>query len=129
MKSVFFCRDPIQGPDVIRSQYRNPQNFLLDQDSLNTREDKRAGMMFFCDYGTPRRLEEHARLWLPYLQVVKSRTSTYSTPQPIRNRVNENGEFVYITPLHRRTRARNNSLRTKPPSLSGEDPDYPQRDL
>ncbi|KAK9573151.1 hypothetical protein V6Z98_001692 [Aspergillus fumigatus] len=31
---VFFCRDPIQGPDVIRSQYRNPQNFLLDHNSL-----------------------------------------------------------------------------------------------
>ncbi|KAJ5674289.1 catalase [Penicillium maclennaniae] len=33
-KPVFFCRDPIQGPDVIRSQYRNPQNFLLDLNSL-----------------------------------------------------------------------------------------------
>lgn len=31
---IFFCRDPIQGPDVIRSQYRKPQNFLLDYDSL-----------------------------------------------------------------------------------------------
>ncbi|KAK5947795.1 hypothetical protein OHC33_011165 [Knufia fluminis] len=27
---VFFCRDPIQGPDVIRSQGRRPDNFLLD---------------------------------------------------------------------------------------------------
>ncbi|KAK3339908.1 catalase-like domain-containing protein [Lasiosphaeria hispida] len=26
------CRDPIQGPDVIRSQQRNPKNFLLDYD-------------------------------------------------------------------------------------------------
>lgn len=34
LKPVFFCRDPIQGPDVIRSQYRNPQNFLLDHNSL-----------------------------------------------------------------------------------------------
>lgn len=33
-KPVFFCRDPIQGPDVIRSQYRNPKNFLLDKNSL-----------------------------------------------------------------------------------------------
>ncbi|KAK4999643.1 hypothetical protein LTR28_013312 [Elasticomyces elasticus] len=30
---VFFCRDPIQGPDVIRSQSRNPRNFLLDYDA------------------------------------------------------------------------------------------------
>jgi catalase len=34
IQPVFFCRDPIQGPDVIRSQYRNPQNFLLDYNSL-----------------------------------------------------------------------------------------------
>ncbi|KAJ3054262.1 hypothetical protein HK097_002247 [Rhizophlyctis rosea] len=27
---IFFCRDPIQGPDVIRSQQRNPGNFLID---------------------------------------------------------------------------------------------------
>jgi catalase len=55
---VFFCRDPIQGPDVIRSQYRNPQNFLLDYNSLfdllaNTPEGNHAGMMFFSDHGTP----------------------------------------------------------------------------
>ncbi|KAJ6035711.1 uncharacterized protein N7446_010473 [Penicillium canescens] len=55
---VFFCRDPIQGPDVIRSQYRNPQNFLLDHNSLfdllaNTPEGNHAGMMFFSDHGTP----------------------------------------------------------------------------
>ncbi|KAI4251702.1 MAG: hypothetical protein L6R42_008278, partial [Xanthoria sp. 1 TBL-2021] len=30
---IFFCRDPIQGPDVIRSQSRNPKNFLLDYDA------------------------------------------------------------------------------------------------
>lgn len=34
VQPVFFCRDPIQGPDVIRSQSRNPQNFLLDHNSL-----------------------------------------------------------------------------------------------
>ena len=34
VQPVFFCRDPIQGPDVIRSQARNPQNFLLDHNSL-----------------------------------------------------------------------------------------------
>lgn len=34
MQPIFFCRDPIQGPDVIRSQQRNPANFLLDYNSL-----------------------------------------------------------------------------------------------
>lgn len=55
---VFFCRDPIQGPDVIRSQSRNPKNFLLDYNSLFdllalTPEANHAGMMFFSDHGTP----------------------------------------------------------------------------
>ncbi|KAF5532581.1 catalase [Fusarium mexicanum] len=46
---VFFCRDPIQGPDVIRSQSCNPTNFLL----ANTPEANHAGLMFFSDHGTP----------------------------------------------------------------------------
>lgn len=55
---VFFCRDPIQGPDVIRSQSRNPRNFLLDYDATfdllgNTPEGNHAGLMFFSDHGTP----------------------------------------------------------------------------
>ncbi|CRJ99258.1 hypothetical protein BN1723_017096, partial [Verticillium longisporum] len=55
---VFFCRDPLQGPDVIRSQSRNPSNFLLDFDALfdllaNTPESNHAGLMFFSDHGTP----------------------------------------------------------------------------
>lgn len=48
---IFFCRDPIQGPDVIRSQARSPKNFLLDYNSLfdllaNSPEGNHAGMMF-----------------------------------------------------------------------------------
>ncbi|KAK0752858.1 catalase-like domain-containing protein [Schizothecium vesticola] len=55
---VFFCRDPIQGPDVIRSQYRNPVTGLLDFNSLfdllaHTPEGNHAGLMFFSDHGTP----------------------------------------------------------------------------
>lgn len=55
---IFFCRDPIQGPDVIRSQARNPKNFLLDYDATFdllgcTPEGNHAGLMFFSDHGTP----------------------------------------------------------------------------
>lgn len=58
LQPIFFCRDPIQGPDVIRSQSRNPDNFLLNYDSLFdllalTPEANHAGMMFFSDHGTP----------------------------------------------------------------------------
>ncbi|KAG5661478.1 hypothetical protein KAF25_005600 [Fusarium avenaceum] len=31
---IIFCRNPIQVPDGIRSQSRNPANFLLDHDAL-----------------------------------------------------------------------------------------------
>src|SRR5690348_4856036 len=59
LQPVFFCRDPLQGPDVIRSQQRNPRNFFVDYDSLfdflaNVPESNHAGMMFFSDHGTPR---------------------------------------------------------------------------
>ncbi|KAK3368429.1 catalase-like domain-containing protein [Podospora didyma] len=52
---VFFYRDPIQGPDVIWSQSRNPKNFLLDYDALfgllaNTPEANHASLIFFSDY-------------------------------------------------------------------------------
>ncbi len=55
---IFFCRDPGLGPDVIRSQQRNPSNFLLNFDSLfdflaNVPESLHAATMFFSDYGTP----------------------------------------------------------------------------
>ncbi|KAF5245489.1 hypothetical protein FANTH_7322 [Fusarium anthophilum] len=46
---VFFCRDPIPGPDVIRSQFRNPTNVFL----ANASEANHAGLMFFSDHGTP----------------------------------------------------------------------------
>ncbi|KAF5980476.1 catalase [Fusarium bulbicola] len=54
---VFFCRDPIQGPDVIRPQSCSPTNFLLDHDALldfltNTPEANHVGLMFFSDHGT-----------------------------------------------------------------------------
>ncbi|PSK51616.1 Catalase-1 isoform B [Elsinoe australis] len=55
---IFFCRDPIQGPHVIRSQARNPKNFLLDYDATFdllgcTPEGNHAGLMFFSDHDTP----------------------------------------------------------------------------
>ncbi|KAF2771367.1 heme-dependent catalase [Teratosphaeria nubilosa] len=53
-----FTRDPLAGPDVIRSQYRNPKNFLLDYDATFdllgcTAEGNHADLMFFSDHGTP----------------------------------------------------------------------------
>lgn len=55
---VFFARDPMQGPDIIRSQSRNPKTFLPDFDATfdflaNVPEGNHAGTMFFSDSGHP----------------------------------------------------------------------------
>ncbi|KAI8916784.1 catalase-like domain-containing protein [Powellomyces hirtus] len=55
---IFFVRDPMLGPDVIRSQQRNPSNFLVDWDSCfdflaNVPESMHAATMLFSDHGTP----------------------------------------------------------------------------
>ncbi|KAJ5130085.1 uncharacterized protein N7515_006124 [Penicillium bovifimosum] len=114
---VFFCRDPIQGPDVIRSQYRNPQNFLLDHNSLfdllaHTPEGNHAGMMFFSDHGTPQGWRHnhgygcHTFKW-----------------------VNKNGEFVYIKYHFLANHGQKQFTADEAMRLSGEDPDYSKRDL
>ncbi|EQK97700.1 catalase [Ophiocordyceps sinensis CO18] len=114
---VFFCRDPIQGPDVIRSQYRNPSNFLLDHDALfdllaNTPEANHAGLMFFSDHGTPRgwRFNHgygcHAFKW-----------------------VNKKGEFVYIKYHFIANHGQKQFTEDEAVQMCGEDPDYSKRDL
>lgn len=55
---VFFVRDPALGPDAIRSQQRNPENFLLDYDALFdflacVPESLHCATMFFSNRGTP----------------------------------------------------------------------------
>ncbi|KAJ6256455.1 hypothetical protein Dda_8956 [Drechslerella dactyloides] len=106
---VFFCRDPIQGPDVIRSQQRNPANFLLDFNSLfdflaNVPENNHAGMMFFSDHGTP----------------VGWRFS---------HGVNADGKFVYIKYHFRADHGQKQFMWSEAVKVSGEDPDYSKRDL
>lgn len=114
---VFFCRDPIQGPDVIRSQYRNPTNFLLDHDALfdllaNTPEANHAGLMFFSDHGTPQgwRFNHgygcHTFKW-----------------------VNSNGEFVYIKYHFIAKHGQKQFTDSEAMQMCGEDPDYSKRDL
>ncbi|KAJ5982294.1 hypothetical protein N7451_012394 [Penicillium sp. IBT 35674x] len=116
-KPVFFCRDPIQGPDVIRSQYRNPQNFLLDHNSLfdllaNTPEGNHAGMMFFSDHGTPQGWRHnhgygcHTFKW-----------------------VNKDGDFVYIKYHFLANHRQKQFTADEAMRLSGEDPGYSKRGL
>ncbi|KAH7035718.1 catalase-like domain-containing protein [Microdochium trichocladiopsis] len=114
---IFFCRDPIQGPDVIRSQSRNPANFLLDFDALfdllaNTPEGNHAGMMFFSDHGTPQGWRNnhgygcHTFKW-----------------------VNKNGEFVYIKYHFIAKHGQKTFTDEEAVAMCGRDPDYSKRDL
>ncbi|KAF7139770.1 hypothetical protein CNMCM5793_008135 [Aspergillus hiratsukae] len=114
---VFFCRDPIQGPDVIRSQYRNPTNFLLDYNSLfdllaNSPEANHAGLMFFSDHGTPVGWRHqhgygcHTFKW-----------------------VNKNGEFVYIKYHFTADHGQKQFTAEEAIQICGEDPDFSKRDL
>ncbi|PMD18548.1 heme-dependent catalase [Hyaloscypha hepaticicola] len=104
---VFFCRDPIQGPDVIRSQSRSPKNFLLDYNSLFdllalTPEANHAGMMFFSDYGTPDG-------W--------SNNHGYER------------KFVYIKYHFLAKHSQKQFTADQATKISGEDPDYSKRGL
>ncbi|RYP13066.1 hypothetical protein DL767_010939 [Monosporascus sp. MG133] len=114
---VFFCRDPIQGPDVIRSQGRNPRNFLIDFDAWfdllgNTPEGNHAGLMLFSDHGTPQgwRFNHgygcHTFKW-----------------------VNKNGEFVYIKYHFIAKHGQKQFTDAEAVRMCGEDPDYSKRDL
>ncbi|KAL1957204.1 hypothetical protein VTO42DRAFT_6238 [Malbranchea cinnamomea] len=114
---IFFCRDPIQGPDVIRSQQRNPQNFLLDHNSLfdllaSTPESNHAGLMFFSDHGTPNGWRNihgygcHTFKW-----------------------VNKDGQWVYIKYHFIADHGQHQFTWDRAVRMSGEDPDYSKRDL
>lgn len=54
----FFVREPFMGPDVIRSQQRNPRNFLIDYNAwfdflANVPESNYSGALLLSDEGTP----------------------------------------------------------------------------
>ncbi|OCL03713.1 heme-dependent catalase, partial [Glonium stellatum] len=113
----FYTIDPIQGPDVIRSQARNPRNFLLDFDALfdllgNTPEGNHAGLMFFSDHGTPKgwRFNHgygcHTFKW-----------------------VNKGGKFVYIKYHFIAKHGQKQFTWPEAVQMWGEDPDYSKRDL
>ncbi|KAL2796187.1 catalase [Aspergillus keveii] len=114
---IFFCRDPIQGPDVIRSQSRNPKNFLLDHNSLfdllaNTPEGNHAGMMFFSDHGTP-----------------DGWTNNHGYGCHTFKWVNAKGEFVYIKYHFLADHGQKQFTADESLKYGGEDPDYSKREL
>ncbi|KAL6720156.1 hypothetical protein ACLMJK_002077 [Lecanora helva] len=114
---IFFCRDPIQGPDVIRSQHRDPRNFLLDYDATFdllacTPEGNHAGLMFFSDHGTPDGwINEHGY-----------GCHTFKW-------VNKDGKFVYIKYHFLAENGQKQMTEPEAIKTSGIDPDYSKRQL
>jgi len=114
---IFFCRDPIQGPDVIRSQARNPRNFLPDYDAIfdllaNTPESNHAGLMFFSDHGTP--------VGWRFNHGYGCHTFKW---------VNAEGKFVYIKYHFIAKHGQKQFTQQEATQMCGEDPDYSKRDL
>lgn len=114
---IFFCRDPIQGPDVIKSQYRDPRNFFFDWESTfdflgNNAEGNHAGLMFFSDHGTP--------VGWRYNNGYGCHTFKW---------VNQAGEFVYIKYHFMAKHGTKRFTDAEAVRMCGEDPDYSKRDL
>lgn len=114
---IFFCRDPIQRPDVIRSQARSPKNFLLDYNSLfdllaNSPEGNHAGMMFFSHHGTP----------VGWRHEHGYRCHTFKW-------VNQDGKFVYIKYHFLADGGQKQFSMPEAIKTCGEDPDFAKREL
>ncbi|DAZ97860.1 TPA: hypothetical protein N0F65_003287 [Lagenidium giganteum] len=114
---IFFVRDPMKGPDVIRSQQRNPQNFLLDFEATfdflaSNPESLHAGAMFFSDSATPvgwRHMDGfgcHTFKW-----------------------VNAKGDFCYVKYHFVPEAGKKNFTFEEAQLMSGVDPDFSKRDL
>ncbi|CUS07892.1 unnamed protein product [Tuber aestivum] len=114
---VFFCRDPMQGLDAIRSQQRNPANFLLDFNATfdflaNVPESNHAAMMLFSNHGHPKGWRKmhgfgcHTFKW-----------------------VNKEGQYVYIKYHFICDQGVHQFTREEAVQACGEDPDFSKRDL
>ncbi|KAJ3167455.1 hypothetical protein HDU88_002377 [Geranomyces variabilis] len=114
---VFFVRDPMQGPDIICSQQRNPWNFLIDYDSwydflANVPKSMHAGTMLMLDHGTPvgwRFMDEfgcHTFKWVNTSGVQTFVKYHWLSEQPKK-------QFVWDEAVR----------------MCGEDPDFAKRDL
>jgi len=114
---IFFVRDPMKGPDVIHSQQRNPENFLLDYDSTfdffaANPESLHAGAMFFSDSATPvgwRHMDGfgcHTFKW-----------------------VNADNAFVYVKYHFVPEVGKKNFTFEQAQMMCGMDPDFAKRDL
>lgn len=114
---VFFNRDPIQGPDVIRSQQRNPNNFRVPWDATFDLmslipESMLANTWFWSDHGTP--------VGWRHMDAYPIHTFKW---------VNSQNQGVYIRYKFSCAAGVKNFSDADATKMCGEDPDYAKRDL
>jgi len=114
---IFFCRDPMLGPDVIRTQSRNPQNFLVNYDAMFdfmalTPESMLANTWFWSDHGTP--------VGWRFMDGFPCHTFRW---------VNAAGEAFYVKYKFRSLQGIKNFAFEDAVKMCGEDPDFAKRDL
>jgi catalase len=114
---IFFVRDPWQGPDNIRSQQRNPKNFLLDFQAwfdflANVPESMHAGLMLLSDHGTP--------VGWRYMSGFGCHTFSW---------INEKGDRTFVKYHWISNQGTKNHTMEETTKMCGEDPDFAKRDL
>ncbi|KAI9005329.1 catalase-like domain-containing protein [Gaertneriomyces semiglobifer] len=114
---IFFVRDPMQGPMTIRSQQRNPRNFLIDYDSwydflANVPESMHAGTMLMSDHGTP--------VGWRFMDGYGCHTFKW---------VNKEGVQHYVKYHFLSEQGKKQFTWEEAIKMSGEDPDFAKRDL
>jgi len=114
---IFFVRDGALGPDVIRSQQRNPANFLINYDAMFdfwslVPESLHAALMFLSDHGTP--------VGWRFMDGYGAHTFKW---------INEEGKATYIKYHFLSENGVKNFQWDEAVKMCGEDPDFAKRDL
>ena len=114
---IFFVRDPMKGPDVIRSQQRNPQTALIDFEATfdflaANPESMHAGTMFFSDRGTP--------VGWQYMDGFGCHTFKWT---------NKDGSQVYIKYHFLTSQGKRDFTFEQAQEMCGADPDFAKRNL
>uniref|UniRef100_A0A0K3CG83 BY PROTMAP: gi/751835684/emb/CEL54483.1/ catalase [Rhizoctonia solani AG-1 IB] n=1 Tax=Rhodotorula toruloides TaxID=5286 RepID=A0A0K3CG83_RHOTO len=113
----FFVREPFMGPDVIRSQQRNPRNFLIDYNAwfdflANVPESNYSGALLLSDEGTP--------VGWKHMNGFGCHTFRWT---------NKEGGSVFVKYHWICQQEKKNFTYDDAVRMCGEDPDYAKRDL
>ena len=126
----------MQGPDIIRSQSRNPKSFFIDYDATfdflaNVPESNHAGTMFFSDSGHPDGWNFHGYVKggkillnerVKLISFIRYGCHTFSW-------VNSEGKRHYIKYTFKKKGGQRFLSFEDVQKFSGIDPDYSKRDM